>query len=331
MFNGTFSPNGFSVVADNALDYVVGVEAAGAGHVGATVRQLGRTLHTDVDALTRTVAQGSADIVATNRAGFDRIGQSVAGGFSSMKVLSVANLAVSAIGFTVVAKQLHSLGGDVRQLRTDLLRQGEQLIDVQRSANAKLESLVDFADRTLRTQEKILDSLVSSRTVEAQQLIRQGWDNLHHGYEEDAFSRFVKPLEFDNTVYLSHSQLGEMYAKRGDDARAEDHFRRAIAFSANATPELRGYASVQYARFLDERLRLEDAVSRVEAALELFDRNEWRFYRVELLARLDRQDLALDALSDLIKRDSRFFVAAGASGPVAAIGRPLVELLVGLD
>ena len=71
-------------------------------------------------------------------------------------MISGASLLVQAAGFAVVAKQLHSLRGDIHALHADLVAQGNELIELQSIANQRLDRLVDIASRSLDVQEKIL-------------------------------------------------------------------------------------------------------------------------------------------------------------------------------
>lgn len=230
----SFSASGFSVSANNAIDYIAGTQAAGSGMVSANIQGLAKTMHADLGRVSQQIASQTAQLSEINVEGFKSVGDKLSQGFSSLETLSGFSIAVQAAGFAVVAKQLHSLRGDVKALHADMVRQGEELIGLQRIANAGIERLVDFAERQFQTQEKILEALVSSRTVEAQQLIRQGWENLKNGYEDEAFERFKKSLDFDNTVYMAHAELGRILEGRNDLKTGEDHLIRASKFSSVA-------------------------------------------------------------------------------------------------
>ncbi len=336
MITGAFSANGFRVAADSALGLVAGTNAAGAGMVSANIQNLATTMHADLGGLARTIVGQTDRIVGVNQQGFSQLGERLASGFSGLQAISGASLAVQAAGFAVVATRLNQLRGDVKAMHGELAAQGQVLIDLQRQANAHLESLISFAERTLHTQERILETLVSSRTVEAQQLIRQGWENLRNGYEDDAFSRFKRSLDHDNTVYLAHAELGRLLEKRGDRPAAEDHFRRATRFAGAASPQIKGFAHVQFAGFLDRAGRLNEAVGELDAAMSLpppdVDTSAaWSLYKAELLASMGDIPTALESVAGSVRLSARAYYAALASERLIPAQPRLTQRLIDLD
>lgn len=338
-FSAGFSASGFSVTADNAIDYLAGTDAAGAGYVGANIQALGqqehgdmlslqRTLHQDGQQLMGVVSEKSDEIMAVNQAGFSQVDATMRRGFSSLKTLSGVQIAVQAAGFAVVAGQLQGVRRDLRHLAV----QGEQLIQLQRIANQRLDQLVDIAQRSLEVQEKILDALLTSRTVEAQQLLRQGWENLKHGYEDEALARFEQSLNYDNTVFMAHAQLARLCRKRGDKARAEDHYVRASKFSTSVNPDVHTLACLEYATFLEDEGRFVDCVAQLRYVLQHSDKPIWRFHLAELLARTGQGDAAVAELRRAIESDDELFAASMASHDFArGLGPALVRLLADLD
>ena len=214
---------------------------------------------------------------------------------------------------------------------------------------------MDYASRTLTTQEKILETLVNSRTAEAQQLIRQGWDNLKGGFDDDAFVRFEKSLEFDNTVYFTHAELARIYESRSVIDKAEAHHRRAIAFAGGLNEETKGYALVQYAAFLERQKRLDDCIKQARTAVagapetttsapagsvdnrkQNSDKSSsnlvgWRFYLAEMLVKSGDVKSGLAELKICIQQDARFFEAAMASSCFMTAQPALSQFLVSLD
>lgn len=303
---GTFSAQGFQVTASNAIELIAGTEAAGAGMVSANVREVGELLHVDFANLSRTVVDQGSQLASINARGFDTVRRTLEGGFGTLETLSGLSVATQAVGFAVVATQLAGVRKDVRELTG----KAAELVDLQRSATGHLESLADFAQRQLKTQEQILATLVSSRTVEAQQLVRQGWENLRNCYEDDAFERFQRSLEYDNTVYVTHAELGAINEKRGQFEKAEDHLRRAARFATQAGPALAAFASVQLASFLDRRGRHGEALSTLRDGLQAWRTPAWVFYLAELSAEAGDADAALAALREAMGGDAAFFNAA---------------------
>lgn len=327
----TFSANGFQVVANNAVDYIAGTQAASAGMVSANIRQMSDVLHADLQQVTSAVITQGAKVANVNQQGFDAVNRALGDGFTSIQALSGASLAVQAAGFAVVAGQLHGLRGDVKQLGADLTAQGEQLIALQTVANARLETLADFAGRTLETQDKILAALSTSRTVEANQLVQQALDNVEHGYTDEARERLGRALEMDNTLFAAHAELARLDEADGDQAKAEDHFRRACNFAPKDSPELQGFAHLQMAAFYERTGSLDRALGELDAALACVRRAEWMLYRVELLARVGRSDAALSESRATIELDRRMFVAVMASAALEPLQPDLTRMLLELD
>lgn len=336
MLSGKYDASGFQVTASTALEAIVGTHAASAGMVSANIQGLAKTLHSDLGAIQSTIIGQTDRLAEIDSEGFSQLGNVMSQGFSGLRAISGASLAVQAAGFASVARQLNGLRGDVSALHGDLVGIGKELVAAQANTNARLESLVDFAARTLFTQEKILETLVSSKTVEAQQFIRQGWDNLVNGYEDDAFTRFQKSLEHDNTVYVAHAELGRLLEKRGELKAAEDHLRRATRFAASATPQVKGFAHVQFAAFLERTGQPDAALIEVAHALtikeiEATPRSSWRLYYAELLAGLGRLDEAVEYVMGAIQAHPALLVAAMASRPLAATQPRLTKAIIDAD
>lgn len=324
---GTFSARGFQVTASNAIDLIAGTQAAGAGMVSANVRDVGQLLHVDFANLSRTVASQGSQLASINSRGFDSVTRTLEGGFGTLETLSGLSIATQALGFFAVTTQIAGLRREVRELTG----KAAELVELQRTANGHLESLADFAQRQLKTQEQILATLVSSRTVEAQQLVRQGWDNLRNGYEDDAFERFQRSLEYDNTVYVTHAELGAINEKRGQLPKAEDHFRRAARFAGQAGPAIVAFAAVQLASFLDRRGRYAEALSILRDGLQGWRTPAWVFYLAEVAAEAGDSDAALKALREAVDGDVAFFSAAMMSDRLQRVQPKLARTLLDID
>ena len=363
MTEGTFSENGFRVVADNALDLLTATHAAGAGMISANVQKLGHTLHADLASVQSTILSESRRVSSVNQEGFARLNDTIQSGLGEVEqgvarvdsdlqgishdikgieALSAVSVAVQAAGIALTVGQLIALRGDVRKMHGELAEQGKQLIELQKLATSHLERLSAFAERTLATQEQILETLITSRTSEAKQLIRQGWDNLKGGFDDDAYCRFLKSLEYDNTVYVTHAELARLCEQRKEDAQAEEHHRRAVTFSESAGGEIKGFAHIQSAAFLERHDRLQECISHIRAALDCLatvpdqskaveTQSRWRFYLAEISAKSGEAENAFQALKRSIELDARFFTAAMASESLQHLQPDLSRFLVQTD
>ena len=322
-----FNADGFRVVADNALDLIVGTQAAGAGHVAANVREMATTLNTSLEGLDEHVGL----LREANVEGFDRVTNTLGADLTSLKWLGGASVLVQAVGFAVVAKQLSGVRGEIASLGDDLRKQGQQLLEAQHAGNRHLEAIEDFARGQLETSQRILETLASSRRVEATQLIEQGWANLLNGYREEARGRFEQSLEFDNTVYLPHAELGEIYEQNGDLELAEKHFRKASDFSRDVDGDASGFSLLRLVWFLDEHDRRDEATTLLTDGLSSARLDQWRLGAAELAARFSLGDLAIRSVRQAIEEDDNAFLAAAASVPLSALGPPMAALLMELD
>lgn len=309
MIQGTYSSQGFRVVAGNALELVTGTQAASAGYVAENIRATGQVLHGDLTRISGDILSSNESLREVNQKGFDAVRSSIESGNATAGALGAINLAVQAAGFIAVSSQLSKVNGEIGQLRREVGAQAAEMARLQGLANAKLESLIQVAERTLQTQERILEALVQSRAGEAQQLIRQGWENLRHGYRDDAASRFERSLEYDNTVYISHAMLADICRERKEPAKAEAHYQRAVAFSSDKGPDIKAHAHMQYARFLEEAQRYQDAAKQVEQALGIQDRPAWRFFLAELQIAAGELEAGLATLRGAIGVDANLFPA----------------------
>lgn len=324
---GSFSAHGFNVTASSAVELIAGTQAAASGMVSSNVQEVGNLLHMDMSSLTRTVTAQGRQLASVNEGGFATVQKTLEGGFGTLETLSGMSIATQAIGFAVVATQLSGIRGELR----DLSGKAAELVSLQRASNQQLESLVDFAQRQFRTQEQILATLISSRTVEAQQLIRQGWDNLQGGYVDEAFERFTRSLDYDNTVYVTHAELASIHEGRGQHEKAEDHFRRAERFVGVMGPPLSAFAAVQFAAFLDRQSRLEEARAMLLKALGAWRTPAWMFYLAELSADLGDEGGAFGALREAICGDAAYFASAMMSDRLSRLQPGLSRLLLAMD
>jgi tetratricopeptide (TPR) repeat protein len=323
-------------VAHHALDLIGTAQASSGWTASLNIQHLGHRLRTDLAGLNQRLLAQTERIVGGKHIALDRLFDTMGKGFSTSEAVSGASLAVHAVGFARVERLLHGVGDDAEAMDDDIADQRQQLISIQEVAQARSENLVQFASRTLQTQERILETLASSRTVEAQQLIRQGWENLLNGFEDDAFSRFVTSLEYDNTVYLAHAVLAHLYEGRSDIAAAEEHHKRASCFAGARGARVAAYGHIQYASFLDRTFCPARALAEVRAALlidgiDKLTRGSWCLYEAELLARLGDTPGAVASARRAIAEDDALFLAVMASEHLERAQPALSKMLVAID
>jgi len=319
---------GYKAVANGALELCAQTRVAEPGQEGSLdIRQMVSALNTSLE----TVNNLSEFVRQSNLQGFDGPANALAGGGAGLPWLSGASVMVQAVGFATVAAQLQGVRGDVRGLRADLRVQAERLLEAQQEANRHLGDIKDIATRQLDTSEKILATLASSRRVEATQLIEQGWANLLNGYADEARQRFEQSLEYDNTVYLPHAALGDLYEEAGDLDRAEQHLLKAVAFSKGLDAESAGFAVLRLVRFLASHDRAGEACELLAAESSAGTLRAWSFASAEVAASLGLSSLAVTELERAIREDDRAFASALGSVALTGLGQPIVSLLVGID
>jgi tetratricopeptide (TPR) repeat protein len=79
--------------------------------------------------------------------------------------------------------------------------------------------------------QEIIELLRKRRKVEANELLEQGIANLANGFYNEAKDRLLRALEFDNTDYQVHRNLGFIYVHEDNDAKAVEHFHKAMIFA----------------------------------------------------------------------------------------------------
>ena len=325
--SGVYGADGFRVVADNALDLIVGTEAAGAGHISANVQKMARTL----DARLSGVGQRIEEAALADQEGLQDLIDVAGHGFSGLHWLGGASLLVQAAGFAAVAHKLDGVRGEVAGLREDLQRQGEQLLAAQEQANRHLASLEDFASRSLKTTEEVLRVLASSRRVEAQQLIEQGWTNLVAGYRSEALERFGASLEYDNTVYLAHAALADLHLSAGDNDKAEAHLKKAVDFSTGLSEEAVAFSRIRLATYLLEQGRTGEVMSQLIQLQSAEPVGAVLVRIAELAEEVGARPFALSAVRRAIGADPAMFVRVMGSEQLTSLGADLVALLTELD
>jgi hypothetical protein len=331
MLTGQFSPAGFRVVADNALELLVGTQAASTGYLGANIQRAAAGLHVDLRAIAQRVSSEGAALRAINTTGFDNVERAISTNLENVEMFSAVSLVVNAAGFASVASEVRRVGSEIDKLRTDVNQVATKLLEAQRLTAEVLVDVRRVMDTVAETGEKILDTLLRSRTVEAQQLVRQGCDNLRAGYPVEASERFTRSLEYDNTVYLAHACLAQLSLEEGNVAQALERCTRAVRFAAKDGPNIEAIAHCHLSNALEQGRRYAEAETALKDAIKLVSRIEWQFHRAELLVECGSQEAALEVLRGVIRSDARFFVVAMGSSVFSLMGSSFVSFLHQLD
>ena len=121
MLAGQFSAGGFRVVADNALDLIVGAEAASAGYVGANIQQAAAGLRTDLRGIAQRINSEGAALRAINESGFANVERTLSADLNNLEDLSAISIAISAAGFAAVTSEVGKLRADLRNVATTFL------------------------------------------------------------------------------------------------------------------------------------------------------------------------------------------------------------------
>lgn len=75
--------------------------------------------------------------------------------------------------------------------------------------------------------------LKNRRKFEANELLEQSLSNLKNGYYNEAKDRLLKALEYDNTDYQVHRNLGFVFLHDDNVDKTIEHFRKSVSFSPN--------------------------------------------------------------------------------------------------
>lgn len=78
---------------------------------------------------------------------------------------------------------------------------------------------------------EIIKILKNKRKFEANELLNQALTNLKKGYYGEAEERLLKALDYDNTDFQIHRNLGFIYIHKDDAEKALEHFQKSVSFS----------------------------------------------------------------------------------------------------
>jgi tetratricopeptide (TPR) repeat protein len=338
MLHGQFSPHGFQVTANSALELVVGTQVASAGFVDASVNQglsrLGSQLRGQLGMLdARIAAEGSA-LQAVNADGFAQLNESLHDGVTDLGQVALISAALQAASLHAATKQLRSVEKGVRRVEVAV----DQLREAQQLTTRVLADVRSLVERTVQTGERMLDAMLNSRAVEARQLFKQALDNLNAGYPEQAIERLTRSLDYDNTLFATHGYLTQLYAARNDLPKAINHAERAARFAQSESGEVAAFAAMQHAGLLRLVGQYPRALAESARAIGLRTSTDAEFLHVELLAENGKPAEASQALEALLRRtwDSgdecgKVYVAALASPALSAIAPAHVRILANFD
>ncbi|HOX46050.1 MAG TPA: hypothetical protein PK668_20780 [Myxococcota bacterium] len=299
----------------------------------ASARALAGELDLDLSAVAGQLAVRLERIPPEYGQALARLGPPGGLDLDDLRVVSALVLALQSAEAAQAASLLQGAGGEPSALPADLDRYGPPLAwlaDMDEHLDRSIEECVAWMTRG--SSLPVSGQLPSLR-AEALQLVKQGLENLRSGFEEDAFARFERALERDNTCYLAHAELARMCAARRDDGRAEEHHLRAVSY-ARASGALEAGLGLRFSRFLERRGRVAEAAAQIENALQqkgLIDDWEarWRFHLAELLAD-PSPARALDILGGMLQGDGVSSVPVMGSVALHALQPGITRLLVGL-
>lgn len=123
-------------------------------------------------------------------------------------------------------------------------------------------------------QSETLRVLTRPRATQAEELMQQALSNLTNGYFREAVDRLLKALEFDNTDYQVHRNLGYAFVHEGNAVEAAEHFSKAVSFAPTPTLKLEAIcdlARVYYAEgnYLKAARTLQDRLESLGGRLDI--------------------------------------------------------------
>ncbi len=167
------------------------------------------------------------------------------------------------------------------------------------------------------TLSQVLETLRNSRTVEAQQLLRQARRHLSAGEFGEAEERLQEALHYDSTDFEVLTELGYTYIYLEDSENAVRFFNKAHMLPESLPDSLRASTLLELARVYYASGSAEDARSTARMIDGLADyaptgRDLYQVARYEAL--VNRIPTAIEYLSRAIQLDSRLFATAAVDG-----------------
>jgi len=118
---------------------------------------------------------------------------------------------------------------------------------------------------------EILNVLKNRRKTEAQELVEQGLKNYINGYYAEAENRFKLAVEYDNTDFQAHMNLGFIALRMNDANKAIEHFRKAAAFVLEIDKDVYRSALLCLARTYASIEQYDAAIITLNQAIETID------------------------------------------------------------
>jgi tetratricopeptide (TPR) repeat protein len=228
------------------IDATVGTSAQ--AHNDAVGYMLGKTMvqtsQAHAAAITNRLDTVSANLQHSIKSSGDNITNAISD--SADQISSSVNLqtVLNAAGFAAV-----TIG--VLAVRKAVKENTAVLHEISGKITEKFNELIWLAQKQLEGTEKIYDLLRHSQTNEAVQLLEQGERNYTAGFYDDARERFEKALQFDNTLFPLHRNLGMILVHEEKFDQAEAHLKKALAFAKEK--EANSLALIDLARFYNAK------------------------------------------------------------------------------
>lgn len=214
------------------------------------------------------------------------------------------------------------LGGAITNLSANITQVGDTIVSAIDSLEYSI--ICEFREvRWLLSQvgdhlEEIINILKNKRKFEANELLEQALSNLNNGYYKEAKDRLLKAIEFDNTDYQIHRNLGFVFLHDDNADKAIEHFQKTVAFSPNNKCKIDALADLSRSYYAIDNY--SKALEHLDELLEILNQkrnivNEDEFARIlynysVYSGLIGDTDTCLKNLDQSIKLRRNYFVLA---------------------
>ncbi|MGB7061790.1 MAG: hypothetical protein WBF13_05485 [Candidatus Zixiibacteriota bacterium] len=233
------------------------------------------------------------------------------------------------------------LGGAISQLDASVARSGDNVVNAM--GNLEYSLICEFREvRWLLSQigahsEEVIAILKNKRKVEANELLEQALSNLKTGYYQEAKDRLFKALEFDNTDYQIHRNLGFVFLHEENATKAIEHFQKAVAFSPTESCKVGAMVDLSRAFYADDSFadaakHLSELIDDIDHDPNIVTRDEYAriLYNHSVYSGLAGEiDTCLANLQKAIELRRTYFVLAFIDQDLEKIRTPVNEFLAG--
>ena len=267
-FNMAYSKGDWQRMVGNAAQRLQGTMPGDLSDTAAAVfmsGQQGAQASRDGAASMVRAQNSAADrMVAAERGGADEISDEVA----DLRGVEMANLGVNIVQTATLAYGMYKIHAKMGEMHSDVVGH------LTRLEQLAIDTRLQAEQQTAATQA-ILKVLTESRRNEANQLVSQGERNERAGFIDEALDRLSKALEFDNTDPVAWHHIALLQVRKGDEAKAEDAFQRAVTFAQSYASEITDSAVRSHAPFMAATGRYRQAADLVEAQVKAKAREDW--------------------------------------------------------